>query len=800
MYSDDPVQLRRHAASVKSQILKNLKILDQVTMDGLKMYLAVCAEYRRLQPYPVPADQLFLHPVSSEKPLVQALENLRAVNDTIQIAMKDYQDISNILALTDPDTADWDDPRELRHIAEILDAELSAYPSAVVASIASAFTRQREETGRAAVTETLLNTHRDWYRDAVMIALMVEEELEKKTVEKAADVPDEFDMSGLVYASDLVTSGIWQMVPGRAAVMPLDAETMAMPMQVLPDDIDLFFHGDIGAGDSRPLNFVMDSVTYAGSVSRGVRTSYMPHPPAMLYLESALQKRIRTAVENLHSSNPPQLVFLPADEPFTFRVFLHTGQGGFVYDDIMAAAEEETGAFADGFVLDPAELLDAAVRKSWAWIPGRGAVLQIPSSIDLPGSDQMVPGWLQSFFTAGAAPDEKRMITLRYAGKAYRASLVCTPDGMYLRLHTEILDLVRSRFMQAVSAYYDLLISFEPSGDDIYLIHFSSAEESLTMLRSRNPSADLASHPNLASGDDREEKKQRSGGRNAVYSDGFVITDRQLVSAEIHRNWALLATGEAVRLLYDSEVLYRFWDIPGWLVSWFGCRDQDIVDVAMIYRKKKFEAGLVAYDTDRYVLRFDRRLSDLIEDRGCRAYSARRHTVIMFEKTAEKEFAIHFSERDATFAADLPKARKRLKEAEKKAAMPKPVKVSLDSRRVRQAGSDLEETVRLLHTEYDEDDGPAPVIPVPAEPAAEGWAGFAAALTPAETEILQLLLEDPVSLPELKAAAARAGKPLDRLFDSINERAADAVGDVVIEDGALIDEYRSEVAASLRSS
>jgi hypothetical protein len=112
-----------------------------------------------------------------------------------------------------------------------------------------------------------------------------------------------------------------------------------------------------------------------------------------------------------------------------------------------------------------------------------------------------------------------------------------------------------------------------------------------------------------------------------------------------------------------------------------------------------------------------------------------------------------------------------------------------------------------LHTQEklvvpEETDVRPPAAPIPAlreKPAANGWASFGAALTQTELEALKVILQS----GDLKGFAAEKGVMPEALVDGVNQKAADAVGDVVIEFGdtaTVYDEYREKLAEILNTT
>ena len=140
-----------------------------------------------------------------------------------------------------------------------------------------------------------------------------------------------------------------------------------------------------------------------------------------------------------------------------------------------------------------------------------------------------------------------------------------------------------------------------------------------------------------------------------------------------------------------------------------------------------------------------------------------------------------------------------------------PQKVELDWDRVRSAADDLNETAELLGVAYDdaddgksvssivdkfEESGSAPIVALSED---DAWRPFVSALSPAQSAFLLVMLNDPENTGELKRLANQEGKILDICFDELNELAVENFGDVLIDDGAVIDEYRDDLIRAMKT-
>jgi hypothetical protein len=76
----------------------------------------------------------------------------------------------------------------------------------------------------------------------------------------------------------------------------------------------------------------------------------------------------------------------------------------------------------------------------------------------------------------------------------------------------------------------------------------------------------------------------------------------------------------------------------------------------------------------------------------------------------------------------------------------------------------------------------------------EGWDGLRTALTATELDAIRLALEG----GDVKAFADAHGVMLEVLADGINEKAADFIGDNLLEDGAIYEEYKDRAAEMVK--
>ena len=88
----------------------------------------------------------------------------------------------------------------------------------------------------------------------------------------------------------------------------------------------------------------------------------------------------------------------------------------------------------------------------------------------------------------------------------------------------------------------------------------------------------------------------------------------------------------------------------------------------------------------------------------------------------------------------------------------------------------------MMSSETPEDE---PVVPeVTRLQPDEGWSSFASSLSQSEITLLESLLD--------------GNRTYDiRMVDSINSKAMDTIGDTVIEDDSLIDDYRDDLRRAL---
>ncbi len=123
---------------------------------------------------------------------------------------------------------------------------------------------------------------------------------------------------------------------------------------------------------------------------------------------------------------------------------------------------------------------------------------------------------------------------------------------------------------------------------------------------------------------------------------------------------------------------------------------------------------------------------------------------------------------------------------------------ALDADAVDEAHRDLEKVTVMMATEEPEGGGDAPAAAEEAPSPASGdpWSAFASSLTDAESGLLRSLLDGKDADAELKAM----GCPLPKAQDSINAKAMDSIGDIVIEDGSVVEDYAEDLRRCLRRS
>ena len=112
----------------------------------------------------------------------------------------------------------------------------------------------------------------------------------------------------------------------------------------------------------------------------------------------------------------------------------------------------------------------------------------------------------------------------------------------------------------------------------------------------------------------------------------------------------------------------------------------------------------------------------------------------------------------------------------------------LDRMSVRRAVKDLDVVSELMATE-EEDDVPDAEEETIIEPTAEGpWAALAASLDEREMEYIGAAIDG-----KGREYTKSIGVRMTAIEESINAKAMDAVGDVVVEDGNIISDYREEL-------
>jgi|GEM_PF-602418 len=141
----------------------------------------------------------------------------------------------------------------------------------------------------------------------------------------------------------------------------------------------------------------------------------------------------------------------------------------------------------------------------------------------------------------------------------------------------------------------------------------------------------------------------------------------------------------------------------------------------------------------------------------------------------------------------------------KKPAQPQR-EIAIDPEKLSRAAAEAEETLRMLSVENEElpdaEEIPdPPALERPASPAAAGggqeeepgaWRALLGALPPQERSIVRSMA-DGADEKELQSVALSLGALLEPAFEHINERAMEITGDLLIEDGKLIEEYGEQV-------
>ena len=99
----------------------------------------------------------------------------------------------------------------------------------------------------------------------------------------------------------------------------------------------------------------------------------------------------------------------------------------------------------------------------------------------------------------------------------------------------------------------------------------------------------------------------------------------------------------------------------------------------------------------------------------------------------------------------------------------------------------LMSTVEMMKVEYEEE--AVPEEPVKEEkPAEKGWKGFAEALDDSQMDLLKKLL------------AGEQVRMSPKVIDSINDISMDCIGDIIIDSGELVEDYRQDLSAVLKNS
>ena len=109
--------------------------------------------------------------------------------------------------------------------------------------------------------------------------------------------------------------------------------------------------------------------------------------------------------------------------------------------------------------------------------------------------------------------------------------------------------------------------------------------------------------------------------------------------------------------------------------------------------------------------------------------------------------------------------------------------ITLDRKAVDDAESDLRSVTEMMSSESEEEE--SPIVPdITRLEADDQWSSFVSSLSQSEKKLLELLLQ--------------GTRTYDiRMVDSINAKAMDTVGDTVIEEDSLIEDYREDLRSAL---
>ena len=119
--------------------------------------------------------------------------------------------------------------------------------------------------------------------------------------------------------------------------------------------------------------------------------------------------------------------------------------------------------------------------------------------------------------------------------------------------------------------------------------------------------------------------------------------------------------------------------------------------------------------------------------------------------------------------------------------------LKLDLEAVSGAESALRDVTQMMKTEHEEVAEAKVESPVEVKETGSSWDGFSRALDDMQKGYLRAVIEG-----QGKDFLKEHGLIASRFEDSINKVAMDCVGDTVIEDGAIFDDYLAEVTASLQ--
>ena len=130
----------------------------------------------------------------------------------------------------------------------------------------------------------------------------------------------------------------------------------------------------------------------------------------------------------------------------------------------------------------------------------------------------------------------------------------------------------------------------------------------------------------------------------------------------------------------------------------------------------------------------------------------------------------------------------------------KKTKIVIDKERLQEVKAEHLYTQNRLAVDYGEEEPMAKPEPVPVKPKAPAraeadgeWGQMKSSLSKTHIQILKAILKEPGNVTKQHEIAKESGSMLDILYDEINEISDEILGDLLIDEGELVEEYIEDV-------